>query len=80
MKNNQKEIIYWSEIIQILDSLQVASGYSYGVRQIKLIMGEIKNSDFVIVKDKKKYLIENIDDLQVLINEYDSSIKLNQLA
>ncbi|WP_299108783.1 hypothetical protein [uncultured Tenacibaculum sp.] len=80
MENNKKEIIYWSEFIKILDSLQVASGYSYGLRQIKLIKEKIEKNDFIIIKDKKKYFVENMVDLQILIDEYDSSIQLDQLV
>ncbi|SEE56426.1 hypothetical protein SAMN04487765_3137 [Tenacibaculum sp. MAR_2010_89] len=76
-KNRYK--ITWIEFVEIMDSLQIASGYFYGLKQIKKMKDAIESDGLIIIKKEVHCVVKNIEELQTHVNEYDSSIDLKKM-
>lgn len=77
---HKKEEIDWNSFISILDKIQIASLNETGEKELKILLAKIENSPIYIKKEENQILVSNKSDLQNLIDQYDSSIKLSEIT
>lgn len=73
----QNQQVDWNEFIDIIDALQIASGQTYGKRNLLLLVEKVEMNRIMVNKNGQILIINNIKDLQSLIDTYDSNIRIS---
>jgi hypothetical protein len=64
---------------RILDKIQVASLHATGVSELKKLVDQLNNELLIVEEDSNRITITNKKDLQIIVNNYDSSIQIDEL-
>ncbi|MEL7004022.1 MAG: hypothetical protein AAFN93_14970 [Bacteroidota bacterium] len=71
--------IQWEELREILDKLQIASVHETGKRELQDLLKKLEVKEIKILKNRESVTIKNQQDLQELIDTYDSALKISEL-
>jgi len=74
-----KKEVFWNDLKKALDSLQVPSGFGYGKQKLGEIRNYVQEQGIVIIRDKENIMINSIEELQNVINTYDSNIIIKDI-
>lgn len=78
-RSMQKTEIEWNQIKSTLDKLQLASLYETGKKELIDIVNKLNEGVIHVKKGNSTTNISNRQELQEMINTYDSTIQLSQI-